>query len=266
MNVLEPILDRHLHPHSYACRQGKGTHAAADRLQALIRRYAYVLQCDVRKYFPSIDHSILKAQFRRLIKDRRVLGLMDLIVDKSNMQEPVFEYFPDDDLFSPSARRQGLPIGNLTSQWFANWYLAPLDHFITSDLGIGAYVRYCDDFLLCHSDREVLREAMGQIRKLLVGLRLRVHEERLSVRPIRLGVTFVGYRIWPTHRLIRKSNVHAFRRRVRWMRRAYAEGVICWEDIKPRLISWIGHSQTADSVCLLQRLSKEWRFVRGPKL
>ena len=84
MNVLEPILDRHFHPHSYACRKGKGTHAAADRAQELMRRYRYCVQMDVRKYFPSIDHALLKASFRRLIKDARVLGLMDLIVDHSN--------------------------------------------------------------------------------------------------------------------------------------------------------------------------------------
>jgi len=263
MNVLEPILDRHFNPHSYACRQGKGTHAAADRLQALMRRHAYVLQCDIRKYFPSIDHSILKTQFRRLIKDEKVLDLMDLVVDKSNAQEPTFEYFADDDLFSPFARRRGLPIGNLTSQWFANWYLTPLDHFVTNDLGIGAYVRYCDDFLLCHSDRHALREAMVQVGELLAGLRLRVHEERVSVRPAQLGVTFVGYRIWSTHRLIRKLNIRVFRRRIRWMRRAYAAGMISWDDIKPRLASWIGHSQTADSMRLLRRLSREWQFTRG---
>ena len=81
LNVLEPILDTHFHPDSYACRKGKGTHAAANRLQALMRQNRYALQCDIRKYFPSIDHVHLKATFRRLIKDRRILWLMDLLVD-----------------------------------------------------------------------------------------------------------------------------------------------------------------------------------------
>jgi RNA-directed DNA polymerase len=137
MNVLEPILERHFHPHSYACRQGKGTHAAADRLQYLMGRYRYALQCDVRKFFPSIDHEILKATFRRLIKDRRTLDLMDLIVDGSNEQPAPLAWFPGDDLFTPAERRRGLPIGNLTSQWFANWALTGLDHFITGHLRLG---------------------------------------------------------------------------------------------------------------------------------
>ncbi len=262
MNVLEPILDRHFHPDSYACRRGKGTHAAADRLQALMRRRRHLVQCDVRKYFPSLDHEVLKSLFRRLLKDRRLLALMDRIVDHSNDQEPVFEYFPGDDLFTPFERRRGLPIGNLTSQWFANWYLTGLDHYVTSGLGIGGYVRYCDDFILLDDDRRVLREAVGRVRAYLAALRLRLHERRISVRPVRAGARFVGYRVWPTHRLVTKENVHLFRRRVRWMRGAYAAGQIEWPDVKARLASWIGHAGTAHSVSLLTRLSNEWVFVR----
>jgi len=263
MNVLEPILDRHFHSHSYACRRGKGTHAAADRLQALMRGHRYALQCDVRKFFPSIDHESLKTTFRRLIKDRRVLWLMDLIVDCSNDQESVQEWFEGDDLFTPGERRRGLPIGNLTSQWFANWMLNDLDHFVTSGLGIGAYVRYCDDFVLLRNDREVLNDAVGRVRERLARVRLRLHEQKLFVKPVRAGVTFVGYRMWPTHRLVRKENVRRFRRRVRWLRQAYAEGVIDWEDIKPRLQSWMAHARHANSERLIRRLSREWKFSRG---
>lgn len=136
MNVLEPILERRFHPHSYACRKGKGTHAAADRLQNLMRRRRYALQCDVRKFFPSIDHLLLKGTCRRFVKDGRVLGLLDLIIDHSNEQEAVVEWFAGDDLWAPWERRRGLPIGNLTSQWLANAYLDDLDHFVTSRLGI----------------------------------------------------------------------------------------------------------------------------------
>src|SRR5207302_907377 len=124
-------------------------------------------------------------------------------------------------LFSPVARRRGLPIGNLTSQWFANWVLNDLDHFVTSDLRIGAYVRYCDDFILLHDSREALKEAAGRVREHLAGSRLSLHERKLFIRPVGAGLTFVGYRLWANHRLLRKSNVRAFRRRVRWMRRAY---------------------------------------------
>jgi RNA-directed DNA polymerase len=263
MNILEPILDRHFHPDSYACRRGKGTHAAADRLQGLMRRYHYALQCDIRKFFPSIDHQVLKGMFRRLIKDSRILWLMDLIVDGSNAQESVVEWFDDDDLFAPAQRRRGLPIGNLTSQWFANWMLNGLDHFVTSGLGMGAYVRYCDDFIILGDDRASLKRAAAQISRYLSWRRLRLHEEKVSVRPVQAGLTFVGYRIWPTHRLLRKKNVRHFRRRVRWMKGAYACGRTSWQDIKPRLISWMGHASQADSRRLVGRLSREWVFSKG---
>ncbi len=263
MNVLEPVLDRHMHPASFACRKDKGSHAAADRLQALMRRHRYFVQCDIRKYFPSIDHEILKCLFCRIIKDRQVLRLMDLIVDHSNEQEGVCEYFPGDDLFEPHRRRRRLPIGNLTSQWFANWYLTGLDHLVTSHLRIGAYVRYCDDFVLLADDRRQLAEGIDAVGAYLEELRLRVHEERIAISPVRAGARFVGFRVWPTHRMIRKDNIRAFRRRVKALRAAYAVGELTWDDIKPRLAGWIGHARQASSVCLLRRLSREWTFTRG---
>ena len=262
MNILEPILDRHFHPHSYACRQGKGAHAAADRVQTLLGKHRFYLQCDVRKFFPSIDHEILKGMFRRLIKDGRVLELMDRIVDASNEQEAVCEYFDGDSLFTPIQRRHGVPIGNLTSQWFANGYLTGLDHFVTSGLGLGGYVRYCDDFVICHSNREQLRATATAVSDYLAGVRLRLHEGKLHMRPSRNGLTFVGYRIWSTHRLVRKSNVRQFRRRVGWMRKAYSDGRIDFGDIKRRLDSWMGHARQANSERLLRRISSEWCFVR----
>lgn len=263
MNILEPILDRHFHPDSYACRKTKGTHAAANRLQSLMHRYKYALQCDIRKFFPSIDHSLLKETFRRLIKDRKVLWLMDLIVDHSNEQEEVFDWFDGDGLFTPLEHQKGLPIGNLTSQWFANWMLNDLDHYITSRLGIGGYMRYCDDFVLLHNDRGLLKETIKQVTGYLGGRRLRLHRRKLFVRPVRAGLTFVGYRIWPTHRLLRKDNVRGFRRRLNWMKKAYASGEIDWPNVKLRLDSWLGHAQHADCKKLLRRLSREWKFKRG---
>jgi retron-type reverse transcriptase len=262
MNILEPILDRHFHPHSFACRKEKGTHAAADRLQFLMKRNRYVLKCDIRKFFPSIDHEILKGTFRRLIKDKKVLSLMDRIVDNSNEQEETLAWYEGDDLFSPLTRRHGLPIGNLTSQWFANWMLNDLDHFITSRLGLGGYVRYCDDFVILARERSELKDAIIEIWKFLCLRRLQVHENRLSVTPVKSGMTFVGYRIWPPHRLVRKGNIKRFRRRVQWMKNAYLEGRIGWEDIKPRLDSWLGHAKQADSERLISRLSRDWTFTR----
>jgi retron-type reverse transcriptase len=238
MNILEPILDRHFHPDSYACRKGKGTHAAARRLQELMRHFRYAVPCDVRKFFPSIDHQVLQERFRRRLKDRRLLVLLDGIVDGSNDQEPVTEWFPGDDLFAPSRRRRGLPIGNLTSQWFANWYLDPLDHLVTSTWGLG-HVRYCDDFVLLGNDRQRLAEYAAAAGQWLAGLRLRTHADRPPPRPVGAGLTFVGYRVFPSYRLLPAPAVQRFIRRVRWMRRAYAAGRVSLADIRPRLMSWM---------------------------
>ena len=159
-------------------------------------------------------------------------------------------------------RRRGLPIGNLTSQWFANWYLNDLDHLVTSRLGVGGYVRYCDDFVLLDDDRGRLRERRREVVAFLASKRLRLHEGRRAVVPVRAGLRFVGYRIWKTHRLVRKANVRQFRRRVRWMRRATPKAGSAGDDILPRLASWIGHARQADSGRLLERLAGEWTFSR----
>jgi len=263
MNVLEPILDHHFHPDCYACRKGKGTHAAVNRLQHLMQRNRYALQCDIQRFFPSIDHSVMKALFRQRIKDKKVLTLMDLIVDCSNEQPSDIQWFEGDDLFTPTERRKGLPIGNLTSQWFANWYLSGLDHFITSRLGAGAYVRYCDDFIILANDRATLIGVREAVKDYLSQLRLRLHTHKNFIRPVKTGLTFVGMRIWPYHRLLRKSNIKSFRKRIKWMRNAYACGLIDTDYIKPRLASWIGHSGQTDSKILLCRLCREWRFQRA---
>ena len=157
--ILEPIFEPTFIYDSYACRRGKGTHAAVDRCQQFARQFRYVLKADIRKFFPSMDHEILKERIARKIKDPGVLWLAALLIDHSNPQEPVFDWFAGDDLFTPSERRRGTPIGNQTSQFFANVYLDPLDHFVKERLGIKGYVRYVDDFLLFSDDRRQLAEA-----------------------------------------------------------------------------------------------------------
>jgi len=262
LNVLEPLLDRSFHPDSYACRRGKGTHAAARRLQRLMRRYPYTLQCDVRKYFPSIDHAVLKDQFRRLLKDCRLLALMDRIVDSSNDQEPVTAWFPGDDLFTPTTRRKGLPIGNLTSQWFANWYLTAFDYRITDKLQFG-YVRYCDDFILLSANRRRLRDVAPALVERLAALRLKLHRDRIHVAPSSAGRTFVGYRVSPARHRIGNANVRAFLGRLGRMRRAFSRRRLSREDVQQRLMGWLGHAAQADSLSLIARLASGWVFRRG---
>jgi len=135
-NVTEPIFERRFIYDSYANRVGKGTHKALDRCQQFARRFRYVLPCDVRKFFPSIDHAILRQTLARVIADADVLWLIDRILASGAgvlRDEYTMAWFPDDDLFAAN-RPRGLPIGNLTSQFWANCYLDPFDHFVKREL------------------------------------------------------------------------------------------------------------------------------------
>ena len=123
-------------------------------------------------------------------------------------------------------------------------------------------MRYCDDFVLLDSDRRRLKETILITANFLTARRLMLHQERCSIRPSYAGVTFVGYRIWPTRRFLRKQSIRRFRRRLRWMKRAYARGEIHSRDIVPRLMSWQGHAKQADSKGLIRKLSREWAFRR----
>jgi retron-type reverse transcriptase len=141
MNIIEPLLDRRFIHDNYACRKGKGVHRAVQRYQQWANRYAYALKLDIQRYFPSIDHAILKQQIAHHIKDPHVLWLFEVILDHSPSfpLEP-YVYFPGDNLFTPQERRIGIPIGNLTSQFLANLYLDGFDHFVKESLRVMAGV------------------------------------------------------------------------------------------------------------------------------
>jgi len=149
-NGIEPIFERSFINDSYANRVGKGTHRAIARCQQFARRYPYVLQCDVRQFFPSIDHAVLRSLLARKLNDPDVMWLVDQIINSGVgvlTQEYKMAWFPSDDLLAAS-RPRGLPIGNLTSQFWGNCYLNPFDHFVKRELGCKGYVRFVDDFML----------------------------------------------------------------------------------------------------------------------
>lgn len=174
-NIIEPVFEKSFIFDSYANRKNKGTHRAILRYQHFARKYKYVLKADIKKYFPSIDFEILKKVIRRKISCSDTLRLIDMIIDNSNSQEPVFEVFPGDDLFTPLERKKGIPIGNLTSQFFANIYLNPFDHYIKETLGCKAYIRYVDDFVIFGNDKNELWQVLGQCRTFLAKFRLALH-------------------------------------------------------------------------------------------
>lgn len=247
--VIEPIWEQRFIHDSYANRVGKGTHRALDRCQQFARKYSYVLQCDVRKFFPSIDHAILRNELSRLIADNDTLWLIDQIIKSgvgvlSERYEMV--YFPDDDLFAVN-RPRGLPIGNLTSQFWANVYLNSFDHFVKRELKCSAYVRYVDDFLLFANKKSVLWEWKQAIIQRMAKLRLTLHEHRAQVFPTKTGIPFLGFRVYPTHRRLKRRKVINFRRKLKRMLGAYERGNVSWEKLDASIQGWINHVRYGDT-------------------
>jgi RNA-directed DNA polymerase len=263
MNLIEPPLDRTFIHDAYACRRGKGVHAAVDRYQGWARRNAYALKMDVAQYFPSVDHQILKEKLRRRIKDARLLALLDRIVDTSPQLEPDPGYFPGDDLLTPLERWRGIPIGNLTSQFLANLYLDDLDHYAKQVLKVSAYLRYVDDMVALDDDKGRLAAVRAAVGERRATDRLRLHPRKAHVSPPADGLDLLGYLVFPNHRRLRNDNGHRFSQRMHGFARAYAAGLIDLDAIKPSLQSWIGHALHADTLRLRARILSRIVFRRG---
>jgi retron-type reverse transcriptase len=261
-NIIAPIFERTFIHHTYANRKGYGTHRALKHFTHLVKTHRYVLQCDIRRYFPSIDHEILKTIIRRKIKCPETLWLIDLIIDHSNPQEPVETYFPGDSIFTPYLWRRGLPIGNLTSQFFANIYLNQFDHFIESDLGF-CYIRYVDDFALFHNDPHILTTARPQLENYLNQLRLKIHPIKSQQFSTHLGANFVGFRIFPTHIRVRNDNLRRARQRLRQLYQTHHNEAINHNHIARSFSSWNAHLSYANTWNLRQTIWQNLPFGSG---
>jgi retron-type reverse transcriptase len=246
-NVIAPIFERTFIYDSYANRIGKGTHKAIERCQYYSRRYPYVLKCDIRKCFPSIDHLILKQEIRWKITCPDTLWLCDLILDNSNLQEEHTVYFPGDDLFTPHERRRGLPIGNLTSQFWANVYLNRFDHFVKEYLGVPGYVRYVDDFILFSDKKEALHGWKADMEAFLGDLRLILHPTKTQVHRVTAGVPFLGFRVFPFYRYVNKARAHRAERHLCKKASALRFGSVTPESAESTLNSWLGHIRFGQS-------------------
>lgn len=263
-NVIEPIFEKSFIFDSYANRKEKGTHAAIRRCQDYSRKYAYVLKADIRKYFPSIDHQILKASIRKKIGCPPTLALIEKIIDRSNPQEPVEVIFPGDDLFTPLERRIGLPMGNLTSQFFANIYLDPLDHFVKEQLRSPGYIRYVDDFVLFSNSKSQLHVWKQAVQTFLANqLRLQLHPDKCVVFPVNEGIPFLGQRVFPTHRLLRKENLRRFKRRLERRTQQFHKKELSSEKMECQLNAWLGHARQADTFRLRKAIFREIKYGKG---
>ena len=257
--ITEPAFEKGFFAHSYANRVGKGTHRALDICDRWLKQYRYVLPCDIRQFFPAVDHEILQGILERRIQDGKVRRLVRKILASGEgvlAKEYDMTWFPGDDLFAVN-RPRGLPIGNLTSQFWANCFLDGFDHFVSRQLRCRAYLRYVDDFLLFSDSKRQLWEWRKEIIRRLGSLRLKLHEQQALVRPSAEGVRFLGFVLYPTHRrLIRRKGIH-FRRKVKAMMGDYNRGRIGRQDVSASVLGWINHVRYADTWGLRKSILKE---------
>jgi retron-type reverse transcriptase len=258
---IEPIWERRFIADNYACRPGRGTHRGADRAQALLRQVkrehgkVYVLKGDIAKYFPSIDHSVLKGLLRKRIACQPTLALLEQIIDSADQVHPVAGV--------------GLPIGNLTSQLCANIYLHELDEFAKHALREKHYIRYMDDFVIVSHDKAHLHQRLALIETFLATrLRLRTNS-KTQVFPVGSftgrALDFLGYRIWPTHRRVRKSSISRIKRTLRLLQKLYSRHQIQWPRVRQSITSWLEHAKHADAAGLRESVMSKFVFTRPLK-
>jgi len=250
-NLIEPPFERSFITDSYANRVGKGTQRALDRCQSYIRRYRYVLQCDVRQFFPSVDHAVLKELLAQKIGDPSTLELIARIMDSgAGILRKAYDmhYFPDDDLLA-ATRPRGLPVGNLTSQFWANCYLNPFDHFVKRELRCSAYLRFVDDFLLFSDDKATLLLWKKKIEKRLSRFRLTIHAGA-HAKPTTEGVPFLGFILYPQRRRVKRRKAVYYQRRLVKLVARYADGMISFDELSASVQGWINHVRYANTVGL----------------
>lgn len=245
--VLYPIFDKHFIYDSYSSRIGKGTHKGVVRLSEACRKathnwrtLAYTLKCDVRKFFDSIDHSILRKILAEKISDLDTLWLIDLI----------FKSFEKE-------KGKGLPLGNVTSQLFANVYLNELDQFVKHTLKAKHYFRYCDDFVIVHQDRKHLEEAISRIRDFLKErLALDLHPHKVEIRKICQGTDFLGYVTLPYASVVRTKTKNRILRKLSEGREEVRQGRMAATKFEGMIASYSGIAGHARSKKLLSGIER----------
>lgn len=254
--VLNPIFEPTFIPTSFSCRVGKGTHKGMEKVAEMIRamsrnntRPCYALKCDVRKFFDSIDHGTLLRILDRKIKDEKVMDLMREIVDSFAASRP--------NLFD----RRGVPIGNLTSQIFANIYMNELDQFMKRELKVEHYARYTDDFVIVSSDKTYLESLLPPIEEFLRSkLFLELHPKKIILRKHNRGIDFLGYVILPEHIKMRTKTKRKIPRKLRESIRLYKSGAITELTLKSSLHSYMGVLSHADAYAFGQEVRNKFWF------
>ena len=257
-HVLAPFLDKKLIYDNAACRLTKGTHFAQDRVTGFLREFyrkygteGYFLKCDIRKFFDSIDHEILKAKMKRVIPDKDVLELLYQIIDS-------YEKTPG----------YGLPLGNQTSQWFAIYYLDGFDRLIKEKLHIKYYSRYMDDCVLIHQDKEYLKQCLVEMERFVNNELHLKFNRKTQITPIKNGVDYLGFHFYLTEtgkvvRKVKQQTKYKYKRKLKAMQKKYAEGKMELADVKQVLSSYQAHLSHGHTYKLRKKAMAGFVLRRG---
>jgi retron-type reverse transcriptase len=241
IGVLSPVFEARFDRDSYGCRKDLGIDAALARALAFVRRFPFCLKTDVAKFFPSVDHRVLAAQLRRVLKDRRLLELLDRVV---------------------AAHRPGLPIGSLTSQWLANFILTPLDRFLRARPEARGQIRYMDDVLVFGDRRAGLKVVLAAVRGFLAEkLHLSLKDRVTAIHATKTGVPFLGFRVKPGGIEVRRPGFRRFGEGVRRAEWFFRTGRLTAEKLRESVTSRLAHLGRARSLAILRA-----HFARSPPM
>ena len=257
-SIIEPIFEKTFIYDSYANRKGKGTHKALKRFDVFKRRVTrngavvknpksnnmvvgYALKCDIKHYFPSVDHETLLKILGKKIRDKQLMWLLKEIITSYGKQK-------------------GMSIGSLTSQYFANIYLNELDNFVKHILKAKYYIRYLDDFVVLDSSKQRLEDYKNQINSFLKTIKLELHEGKSKIIPLHNGVSMLGFRIFYYHKLLKKSNISMTKRKIENFKKLYKYRYITKEKIAERMGSWCAHAKWGNTYKLRKKIVKDLNF------
>ncbi len=251
-NLIEPVFDKRFIYDSFANRLGKGTLLAIKRFDTFKRKVSknntigcYVLKADVKSYFDTVNHHILFQTLSKRIKDERTLWLIKKILDNHKGKDG----------------NKGMPLGNLTSQFFANVYLNELDQFVKHKLKVMYYIRYVDDFAIFHQSRRVLEEYKRQIDLFLrEKLDLTLHPDKSQVLKLEKGIGFLGFRVFYHHKLLVKKNIRKFEKKMEQMKHAYGEEKIEREKVIEKFEGWLAYASHANTYKYRKRMTSKFNY------
>ena len=245
-NLIEPTFDKSFIFDSYANRKGKGTLKAIQRFEQFKRKVSknnsknsFVFKADIKHYFENINRDILLMQIKSKIQNPNLLRLIQLILNNHQ-------------------HKKGMPLGNLTSQFFANIYLDKLDQYVKHKLKVRYYIRYVDDFIILDNSKQKLEALMININNFLIKhLEIQLHSAKSKVIPINNGIQFLGYRIFPNHKLLKKPNIRKFNCRLFEQINLYKNNLLNFDKIYNSYLGWQGYAQQANTYSLRKKISKK---------